>query len=214
MVPILRDPNADLPGRQVLDPLIRSDRWVFGGREWRKRRETRRYSTALMAPINYGPALKTLGWIEPHRVYPGLFMPSATAALAIAALEAQLSEYLDAMAFIRFGEVEVTAAEVSAWSEARALDQPSGPEQQAMAEMLLGGKAPVARRKGCALMLAAASNVSKTSIDRIRATMTGAPSNFVPPVDLQPTKASGATCRSGSCFGWRSKRSSTGQLPS
>jgi hypothetical protein len=110
-------------------------------------------------PINYGPALKTLGWIEPHRVYAGLFMPSATATLAIAALEAQLSERLDTAAFIRFGEVEVTAAEVSAWSEAWALDQPSGPEQQAMAEMLPGGK--VARRKGCALMLAAASNVSQ-----------------------------------------------------
>ena len=162
---------------------------MFGGPEWRKRRETRRYSTALMAPINYGPALKTFGWIEPHRVYAGLFMPSATATLAIAALEAQLSEHLDAAAFIRFGEVEVTAAEVSAWSEAWALEQPSGPEQQAMAEMLLGGKAPIARRKGCALMLAAASNVSKATIDRIRAAMAGAPSNFVPPVGLEPAQA-------------------------
>lgn len=140
-------------------------------------------------PIEVPATALPLGWIEPHRVYVGLFMPSATATLAIAALEAQLSEHLDAAAFIRFGEVEVTAAEVSAWSEAWALDQPSGPEQQAMAEMLLGGKTPVARRKGCALMLAAASNVSKASIDRIRATMAGAPSNFVPPVGLEPTQA-------------------------
>ncbi len=185
----LRDPNADLPGRQVLDQLVRSDRWVFGGSEWRNRRKTRRYSTALMAPINYGPALKTLGWVEPHRDYPGLFLPSATAAPAIIALEAQLSEYLDAAAFTRFGEVEVPAAEVSAWSEAWALDEPSGPEQQTMAGMLLGDKAPTARRKGCALMLAAAANVSKASIDDIRAAMAGTPSNFVPPAGLEPTQA-------------------------
>ena len=53
--------NADLPGRQVLTPLVQSDRWFFGDAAWRKRREVRRYSTAFTAPITYGPSLKTLG---------------------------------------------------------------------------------------------------------------------------------------------------------
>ena len=60
----LRDPDADLPGRQVLGPLMQSDRWTFGGPSWRERRKVRRYSTAFTAPINYGPALKMLGWVE------------------------------------------------------------------------------------------------------------------------------------------------------
>jgi hypothetical protein len=63
----LRNSDADLPGRQVLAPLVRSYRWIFGGNAWRERREGRRYSTAFTAPITYGPALKTLGWVAPHR---------------------------------------------------------------------------------------------------------------------------------------------------
>ena len=39
----LRNPDADLPGRQVLAPLLRSDRWFFGGNAWRKRRAGRPY---------------------------------------------------------------------------------------------------------------------------------------------------------------------------
>ena len=35
----LRDSNADLPGRRVSEPIVRSDRWVFGGRAWRSFRK-------------------------------------------------------------------------------------------------------------------------------------------------------------------------------
>ena len=63
----LLDPQADLPGSQVLSKIARSDRpYRFGGVEWKKRCEDRRNSTALTAPINYGPGLKTLGWVEVH----------------------------------------------------------------------------------------------------------------------------------------------------
>ncbi|TIL77484.1 MAG: septum formation inhibitor-activating ATPase, partial [Mesorhizobium sp.] len=57
----LLDPDADLPGRQVLGPLLREANYQFGGPAWRKRREERRYSTAFTAAVNYGPGLKSLG---------------------------------------------------------------------------------------------------------------------------------------------------------
>src|SRR5579864_7931169 len=57
----LSDPSADLPGRRVLTNLVQANEWTFGGAAWRSRRQIRRYSTALTAPINYGPALKMLG---------------------------------------------------------------------------------------------------------------------------------------------------------
>src|SRR5262249_35705645 len=48
----LSDPSADLPGRRVLTNLLQADEWTFGGATWRSRRQIRRYSTALTAPIN------------------------------------------------------------------------------------------------------------------------------------------------------------------
>lgn len=62
----LRNPNADLPGRDVLASLLKIDKYVFGGDSWKKRRDTRENSTSFMAAINYGPALKTMGWIVAH----------------------------------------------------------------------------------------------------------------------------------------------------
>src|SRR3954452_12789185 len=74
---LLRDPDVDLPGRQVLSPIVRSEKWSFGGATWRKRREGRRYSTAFTAPITYGPLLKSMGWVEPHREHPAVLIPTA-----------------------------------------------------------------------------------------------------------------------------------------
>src|SRR5215475_10097588 len=54
----LRDGAAELPGRRVLQPLLKSDSYRFGGSNWKKRREARRDSTAFSAAVNYGPTLK------------------------------------------------------------------------------------------------------------------------------------------------------------
>src|SRR5688572_17892857 len=62
----LRDPDAPLPGRNVLAGLLQAEEFRFGGSKWQDQREARRLSTALSAPIQYGPALKMLGWIHPH----------------------------------------------------------------------------------------------------------------------------------------------------
>ena len=186
----LRDANADLPGRQVLDPLIHADRWVFDGPNWHARRKVRRLSTALMAPINYGPALKTMGWIEQHQYHPNVFLPSAAAAPAVAAFEHQISGFINAPAFNRFGPMDVAAADVGSWAEAWALDKPTEAERAIMRDMFMGSNAPSARRKGCNLMLAAARENADPNpeLEQIRAAMAGAPSSFVPSGELDETQ--------------------------
>ena len=180
----LRNSDADLPGRQVLAPLVRSDRWFFGGNAWRKQRETRRYSTAFTAPITYGPSLKTLGWVAPHREHADVLIPTAASGAALDAFEARITDQLDHAAFSQFGEVEVTASEILDWSEGWALDQITEAEKSVMAEMLLGSPAPLTRRRGGALMRAAVAHAATADVAIVRQVMAGVPSNFVPPADL------------------------------
>jgi hypothetical protein len=180
----LRNSDADLPGRQVLGPLIRSDQWFFGGNAWRERRENRRYSTAFTAPITYGPALKALGWVQPHREHTDVLIPTAASESAVVAFEALIVDRLAHPAFSQFGGVKVTAEEAMGWAEGWALDRPTEVEKRVMTEMLLGSGAPLTRRKGGALMLAATAHAETADIVSIRRTMTGAPSNFVPPASL------------------------------
>ena len=96
----------------------------------------------------------------------------------------RIKRRLDHPAFSQFGKVEVTTREAKRWSEAWALDQVSEAEKRVMTEMLLGSGAPLARRKGCELMLAAVAHARKADVARVRQTMVGAPSNFVPRADL------------------------------
>lgn len=181
---LLRDVNADLPGRQVLAPLLQATEFKFGGPNWQQRRKLRRYSTALSAPINYGPGLKMLGWVHPHPIYPDVMIPNAAAAPALDALEAQIGDLLDHDAFSGFGPVVVTRDEARAWADSWAMNSVTEPEARVMSELLVGSAAPVGRRLGGELMLSAAVHASSTSADRLRAAMAGPPSDFVPPAHL------------------------------
>lgn len=180
-----RDPNADLPGRQVLGDLLAPDSYTFGGAAWRKRREVRRFSTAFTAPINYGPALKTLGWVEPHREHSNILIATAAADPALDAFENLIADRLDHPAFSQFGSVVVTAQEVEDWAEAWALERVTEAERRIMTEMLFGSKAPATRRSGGSLMLAASTYSSTAQADRVRSVMAGAPTNFLAPVKLE-----------------------------
>jgi hypothetical protein len=180
----LRTPEADLPGRLVLANLLQADKWTFGGAAWQQRRTIRRYSTALTAPINYGPALKMLGWVKPHPKYPNILIATPAAVPALDAFEAQITEFLGHPAFSKFGSVTVTAEEARGWSGAWALDSVTKAEADAMTEMLLGSDAPVCRQMGGELMLAAATHASTIEVDPLRSTMAGPPSDFMPPAHL------------------------------
>jgi hypothetical protein len=180
----LTNPSSDLPGRQVLANLLQAKDWTFGGSTWRQRRTTRRYSTALTAPINYGPALKMLGWVQSHPDHSEILIPTAAAAPALDAFEARIADRLNHPAFSKFGSVTVTAAEARGWSKAWALDKVTKAEADAMNEMLFGAGAPLCRQLGGKLMLAAAKHASTTKVDVLRRTMSGPPSRFKPATHL------------------------------
>jgi hypothetical protein len=168
----LRDPRADLPGRQVLSSILAAPDYCFGGPAWMKRRLDRRYSTALTAPITYGPALKTLGWVDVHSDHSILLVPQAEAMPAVLAFEARLSEWLNHPALSQLGEVTVSTDDVKGLGEAWRLDDPTPEERAFVARVLAGDLAPRSRRSGVERMIAVASQIDKVETAKIREFMT------------------------------------------
>jgi hypothetical protein len=178
-------PNAidlDLPGQQVLSVLLGRDRYVFGGKEWVERRKSRRDSTSLMAAINYGPALKSMGWLAQNPENPNVFNATDIAEPALAAFQELIKDRLDHPAFSRFGEVEVTRDEVVSWSEAWRIDRLSPEERRIAARVLAGDAAPTNRRKAFDLMVAAKHGLGAAAKDEdaVRSAMIGAIGEFAP----------------------------------
>jgi hypothetical protein len=184
---LLKDSKADLPGRSVLSSLLKADKWTFGGVNWQQRRKVRRYSTALSAPINYGPGLKMLGWVTRHTEYSDVLIPTAAAGPALDAFERQMSKHLGHPAFSKFGAVTVTASEAEEWSQDWALDAVTSLEGKAMAGMLFGATAAQCRQLVGQLILSAVADSSTTDAESLRTTMAGSPSSFVPPQHLRKT---------------------------
>lgn len=183
----LRDPDCILPGRDVLAPLLHKAEYRFGGAEWERRRTARAYSTSLSAPINYGPALKTFGWLQADLGGSGALVSTLAVRDALAALDEALMPYLDHPVFSKFGAVRVSSADVAGWAEAWALDQPTEAEKRVMAETMTSEPR---RRDGVALVVAAAKHRgAEPPTPDLRRTMCGAPTNFHPPTLEDATKA-------------------------
>ena len=194
----LRDKSTNLPGSQYFAPWLKNAQLEFGGARWHQRRRERRYSTALSAPVNYGPGLKMLGWVVPHPQYPSVMIANPVVAPALDALETRIGAALDHEAFNEFGAVTVARDEARQWGDLWALDEVTDEEAELMVELLIGAAAPVSRRLCGELMLAAAHHQSSTAAGpglkdayrtppdagRIRAAMTGPPSEFEPPDQL------------------------------
>ena len=183
----LRNPAVDLPGGQFLEPLIRGDGYVFGGPAWATMREARRMSTALSAPINYGPASRSLGWVQPHPERADVMIASPVVAAALDAFEVGIAPFLDHPAFSEFDSVEVSAAEVRLWAEGWALDRPSEAERSAAAESLQGQTSSPQRRAGVKLMLDVIGQSASTDVASLRRSMCGRPTNFAPAEDVGAT---------------------------
>ena len=116
--------------------------YKFAGPGWKKLRKDRQYSTALSAPVNYGPGPKMLGWVERHPKYPSIFIPTETAKPALDAFEARIAKHLDHPAFNVFGGVTVTANEARRWQKSWTMETVTGAEAKTMADMLFGAEAP------------------------------------------------------------------------
>jgi hypothetical protein len=128
-----------------------------------------------------------LGWVTRHTDYPDVLIPTAAAAPALDAFEARIAKHLGHAAFSKFGSVTVTADEAREWSKHWALDAVTPPEAKAMAKMLFGAEAALCRQLAGQMILRAVNRSSTTDPDRLRSTMAGPPSRFVPPQHLQKT---------------------------
>lgn len=181
---ILRNKDVDLPGRQYLARWLEESKLTFGGPKWKKRRTERAYSTALSAPVNYGPGLKMLGWLGPHPDYPEIMLPTADVTPALDSLEAALRPALNHDAFLMFGSVTVTRDELESWGELWSLERITRAESDLMSRLLIGPSAPLERRLGVNLMLAASVHEKSTNTVVLRGAMTGAPAKFAPPREL------------------------------
>jgi hypothetical protein len=185
---LLKNTKVDLPGRQALWRVFKEKpQYKFDGAGWNKLRDERRYSTALSAPINYGPGLKMLGWVERHPKYPGVLIPTPMAGPALDAFEARMAKHLDHPAFSEFGAVTVTAGDALIWQKSWALDTVTQAEAKTMAGMLFGAEAPKCRQLAGEMILRAVAYSSTADTDRLRRTMAGTPSRFTPSEMLQET---------------------------
>ena len=150
------------------------------------RRQVREDSTALSAPINYGPGLKTLGWLQPDAEREGAWAATELAEPAIVAFEAEIAAFLHHPAFCKFGPVSIANTDVDQLKEAWALERPTEAERLAMKRSLMGDAAGQRRRDGIKLAIAAVYHLkSSTDVLAVRRTMCGPPTDFVPPPELQ-----------------------------
>lgn len=58
----LINPAAELPGRDTFLPYLNRSTFRFGDAAWQAICDRRRHSTSLKSALNYGPAVKYLGW--------------------------------------------------------------------------------------------------------------------------------------------------------
>lgn len=146
-----RSSDSALPGRNVLAPLVNAGQYKFGGKQWDMRRKERKYSTALSAPVNYGPSLKSLGWLVPHPRERSVFVPRDSAVPAIEGLDGLLQPHLQHPLFASFGDVTVDQNFVDSLGETWAMDVLTDPEQQFVCDALIGSVSRPALRMGILL---------------------------------------------------------------
>lgn len=181
---LLRDVSVNLPGRDFLGFLLKSDGYTFGGPSWKAIRGTRKYSTALSAPVNYGPAVKSLGWIQPSDVA-GAYRSTAMVSSALDAFDKQLDGDLHHETLSRLGSVSVSRDVARKLGGPWALNNPSLEESRAMAEALSGASSPKTRRDGVGLILAAEAELGgEHDAGKVRRIMCGESGDFQPPMAL------------------------------
>lgn len=169
----LIDPRADLPGAVAMRKLFEVRRYKFGGEEWERRRDTRRYSTGLISPLNYGPSLQTMGWLERAEEGAGVFATSSDLDPVLDAFEARMAGELDHPAFTQLGSVTVKREDVERWGKLWSIKKPLAIERKALFERLGGVMAVAARQRGIALTQAGYNDLEdeEWNLDDVRARM-------------------------------------------
>jgi hypothetical protein len=181
---LLRDGAASLPGREFLGFLVKTNSYTFGGASWKAIRNARKYSTALSAPINYGPVVKSFGWIEQAKIK-GAYKSTVMVSSALDAFDKALNPYLTHPAFSSLGTVSVSREEAECWGTAWDLTRPSVEECKAIAYSFGGDLAPKRRKDGSNLIHAAAAFLNgNCQVNKMRRIMCGESGGFLPPATL------------------------------
>ncbi|KAA5803570.1 septum formation inhibitor-activating ATPase [Alkalicaulis satelles] len=167
----LANPETDLPGRDVLAHLLNSDSFCFAGAGWDRLRDSRTYSTALTAPINYGPSLKGLRWVVANPENTSILLPVDQENGYLADFEDALRPALEHPALSTFGPVAVAADDVRQWSKLWPMASLSTAEQQAARTRVFGEMASPPRRAAFELMKAAYQRSTSKNISEIRTMM-------------------------------------------
>lgn len=187
----LDNKNADIPGGQALTPLMSQGSYRFGGSHWETFSKLRRNSTALSAPANYGPGLRSLGWLLRNAASTRALVPNPEAAAAINAFEAGMGGMLEHPVFKSFAEADVTAENVSTWTAAWKIDALAEEERTHMRRALTGDLATKTRAAGVGLLLKAARALASGNHDEIpsaplvRNAVVGEIESFTIPAELE-----------------------------
>jgi hypothetical protein len=169
----LVDPDADLPGAVAMRKLFEVKSYVFGGEEWERRRDMRRYSTGLISPLNYGPSLQTMGWLVRANEGSGIFRTPPELDPVLDAFEQRIKDELDHPAFNRLGLVKVKREEAERWGKLWSMSKPLEIERKAFFERLGGPLAATTRQHGIALVRAGFKDLASEEweLDDVRARM-------------------------------------------
>lgn len=169
----LHQPQSDLPGRQAMQELMTAPKYRFGGAQWAARRDMRRESTGIISPLNYGPSLRTLGWLLPVESAAGVFQPDPMLNPVLDEFEASIRTELAHEAFNKFGPVTVSREDAVRWGALWSLDGVTEGEREVMYARLGGDRASSVRRKGIALLAAAHEDLALATptADALRARM-------------------------------------------
>lgn len=126
---VLATSAPELPGRNVLSmSLPRAPTpYRLYGKAWDEFRDSRRTNTALMAPIQYGPSMKSLGWLIPQQGR--TFVPSGQAMPAVTEIDAIAKSALPAE-MLHPSDVEITSDHVQALYATWNVAAPSSAEKE------------------------------------------------------------------------------------